>query len=62
MNIAPITIHKRAGNQPNQIPASIGPTIGPAAAIAEKCCPRRRDGFAGTKSTPSFIWHAGVGE
>ena len=27
-----------AGNQPNVSPATIGPTMGPAAAMAEKCC------------------------
>ncbi len=48
MKIEPSTIHKTAGSQPNHMAARIGPTIGPAAAIAEKCCPISSEGFAGT--------------
>ena len=43
---APIKMHPNkiqitAGSQPKSNPAAIGPTIGPAAAIAEKCCENR---------------------
>ncbi|MCZ7383567.1 MAG: hypothetical protein O8C63_02330 [Candidatus Methanoperedens sp.] len=48
IKIEPSKIHKIAGNHPNQIAASIGPTIGPAAAIAEKCWPKSRLALAGT--------------
>ena len=41
MNTTPKAIHIRHGSQPNCWQARIGPTIGPAAAIAEKCCPNR---------------------
>ena len=37
MKILPTRIQISAGNQPNITPARMGPTIGPAAAIAEKC-------------------------
>jgi len=37
MNIEPTRIQMRAGSQPNVRPARIGPTMGPAAAMAEKC-------------------------
>jgi hypothetical protein len=39
IRIAPIMIHSSAGSQPNASPARIGPTTGPAAAIAVKCPP-----------------------
>ena len=48
MKMDPRPIHKRTGAQPNHKQARIGPTIGPAAAIAEKCCPKSRAGLAGT--------------
>ena len=35
--IGPTRIHSKAGSQPNVSPARIGPTMGPAAAMAEKC-------------------------
>ena len=38
MKMQPSTIHQNAGAQPNHIAAMIGPAIGPAAEIAEKCC------------------------
>ena len=50
---APITIHNNTGSHPNQTAAKIGPTIGPAAAIAEKCCPNKNTFLVGTKSMPS---------
>jgi hypothetical protein len=37
MNTTPTVIHSSAGNQPNCWQARIGPAMGPAAAIAEKC-------------------------
>jgi hypothetical protein len=37
----PSTIHQNAGCQPNAVAARIGPAIGPAAEIAEKCCDSR---------------------
>ena len=47
MKIEPTRIQISAGSQPNISPARIGPTIGPAAAIAEKCCPSRNFGSIG---------------
>jgi hypothetical protein len=44
----PTRIQSRAGIQPNATPARIGPTIGPAAAIAEKCWPRSSCGGIGS--------------
>ena len=38
MKIEPRMIQIHAGSHPNNVAAKIGPTIGPAAAIAEKCC------------------------
>ena len=37
MKMLPNRIHAKAGTQPKANPAAIGPTIGPAAAMAEKC-------------------------
>ncbi len=48
MKMEPRTIHSSAGSQPNQMPAKTGPTIGPAAEMAEKCCPSSRPAEAGT--------------
>jgi hypothetical protein len=41
MKIPPSTIQSRHGSQPNWRHAAIGPTMGPAAAIALKCWPKR---------------------
>jgi hypothetical protein len=41
MSTTPRAIHTRHGSQPNAWQARIGPAIGPAAAIAEKCCANR---------------------
>jgi hypothetical protein len=38
MNTTPSPIHTKHGNQPKAWHARIGPAIGPAAAMAEKCC------------------------
>ena len=59
--IDPITIHSSAGSQPNSSPARIGPTIGPAAAIAEKCCGNSSAVEMGSKSMPSRCATAGTG-
>ena len=48
MKIEPTRIQSSAGSQPNITPARIGPTIGPAAAIAEKCWLSRNFGSIGT--------------
>ena len=48
IKMEPRMIHSSAGSQPNQMPASTGPTIGPAAAMAEKCCPSSSPAEAGT--------------
>ena len=48
MKIEPISTQSIAGSQPNITLAKIGPFIGPAAAMAEKCCPRSILFFAGT--------------
>ncbi len=48
IKIEPTRIHSQAGNQPNETPATIGPTIGPAAAIAEKCWLSKNLGSIGT--------------
>ena len=48
MNTLPTRIQSRAGAQPNATPARIGPTIGPAAAIAEKCWPSSSCGGIGS--------------
>ncbi len=40
-NTPPRMIQSMAGPQPNHMPAKIGPMIGPAAAIAERCWPKR---------------------
>ena len=37
-------IQSRHGSQPNVWHARIGPAMGPAAAIAEKCCPEQIEG------------------
>ena len=37
----PRAIQSKQGSQPNARQAAIGPAIGPAAAIAEKCWPKR---------------------
>jgi hypothetical protein len=42
IKMAPMRIHANAGPHPKATPATIGPTIGPAAAIAEKCWPSRK--------------------
>lgn len=60
MRTEPSTIHSTHGNHPNWRQALIGPTIGPAAAIALKCWPRRYGAGVGEKSAPSaWVW-AGV--
>ena len=41
MKTTPKAIHATHGPQPNAWQARIGPAIGPAAAIAEKCWPNR---------------------
>jgi hypothetical protein len=41
MRITPNTIHRTQGTQPQSMQAAIGPTMGPAAAIALKCWPIR---------------------
>ena len=41
MNTTPKPIHRRQGSQPNCWQARIGPAIGPAAAMAEKCWAKR---------------------
>ena len=41
IKIPPKMTHRKVGNQPNHMPARIGPTIGPAAAMAERCWPKR---------------------
>ena len=41
MKMQPITIHQSAGSQPNIDAARIGPAMGPAAEMAEKCCDSR---------------------
>src|SRR5688572_9695947 len=48
IRIEPTRIQISAGSQPNVSPARIGPTIGPAAAIAEKCCGTSDDGARGS--------------
>jgi hypothetical protein len=48
MKMLPIKIQIRAGSQPKATPARIGPTIGPAAAIAEKCWPSSSCGGIGS--------------
>jgi hypothetical protein len=48
MKMLPRRIQSSAGSQPNATPAKIGPTIGPAAAMAEKCCPSRSCGGIGS--------------
>jgi len=60
IRIEPKRTQSTVGSQPNQIPANTGPTMGPAAAIAEKCWPRSKGALAGTKSRPSLTWWAGV--
>src|SRR3989338_8273006 len=59
-NTQPPTIQKSTGSHPNHKPAKIGPTMGPAAAIAEKCWLNKNFFSAGTKSNPSLISQAGV--
>ena len=41
MSTTPMPIQSRQGSQPNSWQAMIGPAIGPAAAIAAKCCPNK---------------------
>jgi hypothetical protein len=41
MKITPNAIQRTHGSQPNNWPARMGPAIGPAAAIALKCWPKR---------------------
>ena len=60
MKTTPSAIHRNEGPQPKSWQAMIGPAMGPAAAIALKCCPSRKKRFVGTKSTPSLIFTAGV--
>lgn len=48
MKIEPIKIQIMAGSQPKARPAAIGPTIGPAAAMAEKCWLIRNFGSIGS--------------
>ena len=47
MKMLPSRIQASAGAQPKATPARIGPTTGPAAAMAEKCCPSRSCGGIG---------------
>ena len=47
MSTTPRPIHKRQGAQPKAWQATMGPTIGPAAAMAEKCWLRRNFGSMG---------------
>jgi hypothetical protein len=54
MKTTPSAIQRSEGPQPKSWQAMMGPAIGPAAAIALKCCPRRKKRRVGTKSTPSF--------
>jgi hypothetical protein len=61
MKMAPRRIQSSPGSHPNSSPAMMGPTIGPAAEIALKCCASSGNGRAGTKSTPSSHVTAGVG-
>ena len=51
MKTTPSAIQRREGPQPKSWQAMIGPAIGPAAAIALKCCPSRKKRLVGTKST-----------
>ena len=60
MRTEPTRIQIHVGNQPKSVPARIGPTIGPAAAMAEKCCGNKYDLLAGSKSRPSRCSCAGV--
>lgn len=60
MKTTPSAIQRMHGPQPKSWQARIGPAIGPAAAMALKCCPSRKKRFVGTKSTPSFFCTAGV--
>ena len=48
MKMLPTRIQSSAGSQPKATPARIGPMIGPAAAIAEKCWPSRSCGGIGS--------------
>jgi hypothetical protein len=41
ISTTPRPIHSRQGSQPKAIQAMIGPAIGPAAAMAEKCWAKR---------------------
>ena len=41
MNTTPSPIHSSDGSQPNCWQARMGPAIGPAAAMAEKCWPQQ---------------------
>ena len=41
ISTTPSAIHSRHGSQPKVCAARIGPAIGPAAAMAEKCCANR---------------------
>ena len=58
-NNPPMMTHNVTGIHP-KIAAWMGPVIGPAPAMDEKWCPSSTDGFAGTKSTPSYSVWAGV--
>jgi hypothetical protein len=60
MKMQPMTIHRMAGTHPKYSAAAIGPTMGPAAEMAEKCWLSRYSFGVGTKSTPSSWARAGV--
>ena len=58
--IPPITIHSQTGCHPNAR-ASVGPTIGPAPAMAAKCWAKATCGPLSTKSRSSACVTEGVG-
>ena len=60
MKTDPTRIQIHVGNHPKSVPARMGPTIGPAAAMAEKCCGSKYDFLAASKSRPSRCSCAGV--
>ena len=58
-NSPPMSTQRVTGIHPNTA-AWMGPVMGPAPAMDEKWCPRSTEGFAGTKSTPSYSVCEGV--
>src|SRR5262245_14187016 len=60
MKEKPSTSQMSAGSQPHNEPATIAPTIGPAAAMDWKWYPNRMFLLVGMKSTPSMYSVAGV--